>query len=447
MNATGTAANRMERALRIVAYFLVVLAPLILAAAGGDLAGAGTARIAGRAAALLGFSLLLLQPVLSSRWGWIERPFGLDRVLRFHRATGAVGAALLLAHPFLLALASGSLRLLTSMDLPWYLVVGRAALLVLVLFALGALLHRALRLPFQWWMRAHNAFTPVVIAGAVAHSWAIHASFGSTVTRLLWIALGALSLFAYLHLTLYRRLRCRFRPYRVTSVKSDARGVWRLLLEPPGGRRRFQYLPGQFAFITLIRGRGLPAEEHPFTLASSPAGGPCLEIAPKELGDFTATIGETRPGDRVAVMAPFGRFSPLLHADHPGLVMIAGGIGITPMMSMIRYLRDRGVERRVQLVYGNRTEDDIAFRSELERIAAGENPPELELTHVLSSPGPGWDGARGYVDRKLLRGLVENPRETAFYICGPPIMMRSVEAALLGMGARGDDIHSERFSL
>jgi ferredoxin-NADP reductase len=105
----------------------------------------------------------------------------------------------------------------------------------------------------------------------------------------------------------------------------------------------------------------------------------------KESGDFTSTIGRIKPGDLAAVHGPFGRFSHALHPECDDLVFVAAGIGITPLMSMLRYMRDRGERHRVLLVYANRGTADIVFRSELDLIESG-GFPALKTIHVLSRP-------------------------------------------------------------
>ncbi len=447
MHRTATAGHRRAIAWRAGLYSGLVLAPLALTAVTGGLTGTGLLRAGGRVAALLAFPVLMLQPALSARFHWIERPFGLDRLLAFHRVAGATAFALAVLHPLLLSLSGGSWRLITSLQLPWQLMVGKAALAVLVLYATGALFHAALRIPFQWWLRMHNAFAPAILAGAFVHSWAIRMEYAPPAMGVLWLVLAALGVFSYLHLTVFQRLRARSRALAVTEVTRVADRVWGLRMEPESGDGVFTHLPGQFMFVTLLRGRGLPAEEHPFTIASAPGEDGALEIAPKELGDFTCTVGETRPGDRAAVMGPYGRFSYLLRPERRRLVLVAGGIGITPFMSMLRHMRDSGNERDVLLLYGNRTAGDIAFGRELSALAGSQSPPGLEVVHVLSRPSAEWEGETGYIDRELLERYLEDTGQTGFYVCGPPAMMETVTRTLGSMGAPPERIHTERFSL
>ncbi|MBN2586408.1 MAG: ferredoxin reductase family protein [Candidatus Fermentibacteraceae bacterium] len=444
---TGSGRHRTAMTWRVLLYLLLVTAPLAVRGLFGNSSGFDITTGIGLVLGLTGFAVLALQPVLSARFRWIERPFGLDRMLRMHRVTGAVGVLFVIVHPVLLALGRGSSRLLVSLDLPWFLLAAKATLALLVLFGAAALLRSRLRIPFQLWFRCHSWLTPVILCGVFLHSYMAAVRFQPVEMRILWFGLLGTGVFSHLHLALWRRLGGRLRPWKVGSVTGITHDVWDIQLVPPVGREVFEYLPGQFLFVTLLRGRGLPREEHPFTISSSPSAKGSISITPKESGDYTRTTGKTMKGDRAAVMAPYGRFSHLLRPLSDRLVFIAGGIGITPMMSMLRHMRDSGSEQKVLLLYANRTESDIAFLDELESMASGEGGPMLEIVHVLSRPDPSWGGETGYLDRVRLERLVGDPEGSEFYVCGPPPMMKIAEKSLKDMGAGKDRIHVERFSL
>ena len=179
---------------------------------------------------------------------------------------------------------------------------------------------------------------------------------------------------------------------------------------------------------------------------SSPARKDFISSTIKELGDFTSTIGQTRPGDTVAVHGPFGRFSYMLHPDERDLVFLAGGIGITPLMAMLRHMRDTGDDRSVVLLYANGNEDRIVFREELDRIAAGGRPG-LTVVHVLSRPGENWTGETGHIDRERIEKYCSaNPDGKTFYICGPVKMARDLITTLRGIGVSEKRIRQEVFS-
>jgi predicted ferric reductase len=234
------------------------------------------------------------------------------------------------------------------------------------------------------------------------------------------------------------------RPFRVIGVKSEAPRVWTLTLEP-GGDRPFHFAPGQFQFLRLHSAE-VPPEEHPFTIASSPTQAGRISLTIKESGDFTAGIGRVRPGDLATVHGPFGRFSHTLHSGEGDLVFVAGGVGITPLMSMLRYMRDRGEPRRVLLAYASRGAGDRLFTDELEAMQA-HGRPVLRVVHVLAEAPPSWPGETGRLDAERVVGLCGGVEGKGFYLCCPPPMTTSLIRGLRRAGVSPRRIHTDYFSL
>jgi predicted ferric reductase len=154
---------------------------------------------------------------------------------------------------------------------------------------------------------------------------------------------------------------------------------------------------------------------HPFSFSSS-AEGDEVEIAVKALGDFTSRVHELEPGTIVYVDGPHGVFS-IDQDEGPGFGFIAGGVGVTGLLSMLRTMADRGDVRPAVLVYANGDWEGVAFREELERLESRMN---LTVVHVLQRPPANWPGESGYVTAELLSRLLPNQyRRFQFFICGP----------------------------
>jgi NAD(P)H-flavin reductase len=143
-------------------------------------------------------------------------------------------------------------------------------------------------------------------------------------------------------------------------------------------------------FLRPVR-PGRKSQTHPFTIAASPLEPGIIATTIKKSGNFTNTIDQPHPGDVGRIEGPFGRFS-LVHYDIERFPFVAGGVGITPIMSMLRYLRDTGDRRPVVLLCGNKTARDILFASELEQL-----PSHLRVVHVLSRPDETWAGPSGHI--------------------------------------------------
>ncbi|NIM04584.1 MAG: oxidoreductase [Armatimonadetes bacterium] len=430
----------------VVIYAALILLPLLFAAVLRPDTDHGFVRELGKSFALVGIAILALQAIVAARLRWIERPFGLDILLRFHKMMAVFAVVLILFHPVLLAAEGSRWELLYRLDVPWYIWFGKAALVLLLLQGVTSLFREQIRLGFDRWRLLHNQ--AVIIFGLVfIHSLIVGGDLQAPSMRnLWWVMLGAV-VAGYGYHKIVAPARTRGRPYRVTEVKPETHNVWTLSMEPQPGRGRLNYRPGQFQFIRLWRAQpNLSTEEHHFTIASSPTQTD-VQMTIKESGDFTATIGETKPGDLVSIQGPYGRFSYTLHTQDKHLVFIAGGIGITPLMSMLRHMRATKADVDVLLIYGNKTEADIVFREELERMASHERG-WLQVAHVLSHEDEHWPGEKGFVDKEKIQRLVgDGLMDRVYYVCGPAPMARLVFRALRDLGVPAERITYERFWL
>ncbi len=385
----------------------------------------------GRILALVGFVLILFQYVLSSRIRPIERRHGLDKMFSIHRKVGVVGLILVLLHPILLFVSNsleGYSLLLKS--------IGTLTLFLLLIAAGAAILYAKLRLKYETWKNIHRA-SYVIFPLAFVHSLFLGSDlYGWSPLKILWLVLACIYLIVIIY-RIWNMIHVRRHPLQVADVVKETHDVTSLYFE---GKHR-DYKPGQFMIVQLVR-NGKVSEPHPFTISSSPTRDR-LSISVKSVGDFTSTIGDTKVSDSAYIDAPYGRFS-FLNYDARELVFIAGGIGITPLMSMIRYIYDRKLEKNVTLIWGNKTEEDIAFREELEKMEA--EMPSLKVVHIMSKQDD-WPGEKGYVDAEKLRKHISDFQKSQFLICGPPVMMMAVKKALRSLGVPGKRIHYERFAL
>ncbi len=420
-------------AVLVALYVATAALPAVLAGVLGEGGGPGLLE-AGRAAGLTGLALLVLQVLLAGRFRSLDRPFGLDVVMGFHKAMALMAVGLLAAHPVLIFAGTEG-----QIQETWAVTLGLAALAALVAAVALALGFKTLGVPYQMWRRAHKGMLLVVVLGVI-HARFIGTDFALVpAVRGVGYALAGLAVGVWVWRNVLVRLWFRHR-FRVASVEKETRDTWTVRMEPVNGQG-FTHRPGQFMFLTLKR-PGRASEEHPFTIASAPTGEPPLVATIKESGDFTNTIGETREGDAALVEAPYGRFSHE-YWDAEALLMVVGGVGITPMLSMLRAMRDRGDTRPVTLIWGNKTEEDIIRREEIE--AMGDH---VKVVHVLSKPGEGWEGETGRVAKEVLQRHAGDLLSRAqVLLCGPPPMMDAVQATLEELGVKGRQIHFERFAL
>ncbi|MFP4392165.1 MAG: ferric reductase-like transmembrane domain-containing protein [Desulfohalobiaceae bacterium] len=430
---------------RIVLYVLIVTLPVWLTTWLSDESG-GIIIDAGRNLALIGFMILIMQFLLAARVQWIEQAFGLDILIRFHKYIAVTAAGCLLLHPLLLAVGNKEWSLLIGLDLPWYIWVGKGVLILVLANVFVSMYQVRLGLTFEKWRLGHDALAPLILLGIVLHSWFAGEDLEFVSMQALWVGSFVLAASMFVYHRFLRPGSLRKQPYRVQEVIQETEDVWTVHLVPPPGQSIPAYSPGQFHFLTFFRDPALPVEEHHWTISSSPSQKEYISSTIKAVGDFTSSIGRTQPGDTAAVHGPFGRFSYVLHPLERDLVFLAGGIGITPLMAMLRHMRDTRDTRSVTLLYANRREDQIVFRQELEEIAAGQWP-DLQLVHVLSRPGEDWSGEMGHIDQeKIERFCAQNLTEKVFYICGPLRLSKALISTLRNMGVPDKRIRHEIFS-
>jgi predicted ferric reductase len=433
--------------LRMGLYALIILTPLIIVGALRPPTDHGFVYTVGKNFALVGFTILAMQFVLSARLPWIERPFGLNMVFQFHKVMALVATVLILSHPLLLASDGPHWNLIFGPDIHWHIWLGRIALMVLLIHVLFAVSRLVLAINYEKWRFAHDIGAVLLVSLAFFHSWTAGGDLALIPMQLFWSALLLAAIGAFVWHKLLRSLLLRKSPYEVIGVKPEADRVWTITLSPPKGIRRFDFLPGQFQFITFHRAKHLPVEEHHWTISSSPTLPGVLTATIKESGDFTASIDKTKRGDKALVYGPFGRFSHVMHPHERDLVFIGGGIGITPLMSMLRYMRDTAEQRLVLLLYANRHENDIVFFDELSDMERS-NPPVIKVVHVLSHPSDQWQGERGNIDlSKIQRFCGDELLHRSFYLCMPSAAMNAIIHSLRSAGVPDKALHFERFNL
>lgn len=422
-------------------YLVLVAAPMVLALV-GPLPGPRSWWFEfGVGLGFMAIGMLAVQFVVSGRIRRVAPVFGTDILLQFHRRTGVIALGLVLAHPLVLVLAdSGSLSFFDpTVNLP------RAAALSFVVAAtlllLATSLHRELfRLQYEWWRAAHGALAGAVLMIGIVHGFQVSHYLGPSWKKVVWIAGLGLALWLLPHSRVVRPLLAKRRPYRVTSVHAELADVISIRLRPDG-HPGLRFDAGQFAWFTLGPSP-MGLQQHPFSFSSSADDGE-IEFTAKVLGDFTSTLPDVEVGSTAFLEGPYGGFT-LDDGDSP-VAMLAGGIGVTPILSILRTAAERGASRPFVVFYATSTLERAPFRDELRRLAE-----QLDLTvlHVPENPPPGWDDESGFIDSEMIaRRLPAPPDGYEYYICGPEPMMDACEEGVRSLGVSWQQIYTERFQV
>jgi len=436
-------APALAAAFWIAAYLAAVSAPLFVLLAGPTPPGGGFWRDFAMALGFAGLAMMGVQFFLTARFKRATAPFGIDLIYYFHRYLALVALAALAAHYVILRLDDPAQ--LGSADprlAPGYMSAGRVALLLFVLLVVASLARRSLRFDYDWWRITHAFFAIAAVVLALWHIVGSGRYLSAPWKQALWLTYGALWIALVAQVRLLRPWRIARRPWRIAEVRPERGRVWTLALEPLG-HEGLRFQPGQFVWLTA-RASPYALREHPFSLASSAAGNARLEVSIKELGDFTRSVKDLRPGEKVYLDGPYGAFSIDRHPAAPGYVFIAGGIGVAPILSMLRTAAERQDRRPLVLFYGNRVWERVAFREELERLGGRL---ALKTVHVLrEGPAPA-SCESGFVTREVLdRHLPAERRPLEYFVCGPTPMTRAVEASLATLGVPSARVHSEIFN-
>ena len=231
----------------------------------------------------------------------------------------------------------------------------------------------------------------------------------------------------------------------LSDVVDEAHEVKTFRFSPPGGGPiPFEYLPGQF--VTLhVAPRGIPTKRS-YTIASSPTWRDRIEITVKREGQGLVSRwlhDELGIGDEVEIEAPNGTFT-FSGKEADRVVLIGGGVGITPLMSVVRYLAATNWPGKMHLILGFRSPRDFIFREELAELQARN--ANLGVTITMSGPrDEPWSGRVGRIDAALLASTVPDLAAHRVHVCGPSPMMDAVKAALVSLGVPHAQIKTEAF--
>jgi predicted ferric reductase len=430
----------------VVLYLLLCLAPLVLAVGQDRPPGRSFLVEFSVALGFVGLSILTLQFALIARFKAVAAPFGIDALQQYHVQITFVGLAFALAHPVLLFVADSKyLPLLNLATAPWrarFAFISVVALLVL--FGLSVW-RRALHLSYEWWQATHGLLAVIVVLFALLHASLVGYYVTGLLRRVVYDGYIGTLIFLLVWIRLLSPLIRLRRPWRVVRVDADRGGTSTLVIEPVG-HKGFRFDPGQFGWISVGRSP-FAITQHPFSFSSAadtPPGGP-VAMTIKAAGDFTKTVPDVTPGTRVYLDGPHGVFSMDRH-QAPGYVFIAGGVGVTPLYSMLLTMREREDVRPVTLFYASATWDDVVFRDELAELS--ETMPNLRVVHVLERPPDGWTGESGYITPDTLRRhLPPQYGRYEYLICGSSVMMDAMEKALTAVGVPFRQVSTERFDM
>jgi len=202
---------------------------------------------------------------------------------------------------------------------------------------------------------------------------------------------------------------------------------------------------GQF-FLISIKIDGTDQTKH-FSFSNSPTEKGYIEFT-KRITDseFSKALGNLRIGDWAKIKMPHGSF--VYEGRYKKIAFLSGGIGITPIRSICKFVTDKGLPTEIALIYSNNTKEGIIFRDDLDSMQKTNG--NIRITYTLTSPDidkEAWQGRTGYINADMIREEIPDYKERVFYICGPPAMVTSLSDELrVGLKLQEENIKTENFT-
>ena len=384
--------------------------------------------------ALTGTAMFAVTVILATRLKVVESLVGgFGEIYGIHRLFGYLVPILLLAHTLLVT----SSRAMTSLGeglvlftpaAGWGVFLGVIALAGLIVALLLPLLRN---LRHETFLLIHRSVGIMFILGA------LHVGLTSATWTLrpplmpyLFVLMGA-GVLAFVYRSVLGRLAVRRYRYRIEEVNRLGSSAVAITLSPVD--LAITYEPGQFAFVTIVD-NSLPREAHPFSITSAPDD-PLLRLVVKVLGDYTARLLDLRSGGIALLEGPFGNFS-FTRVGNPNQIWIAGGVGVTPFLSMARSLGS--ATHDIDLYYCTETVEDDFFRDELFEIS--DRNPRFRVISIHRD-------SLGLVTAEDIQSVTSHLIGQDIFICGPPVMIRNLRQQFLARGVPSSQIHSENYSV
>jgi predicted ferric reductase len=379
--------------------------------------------------ALLGAVLFSFSFVIAARTYLVEEAFGgLDRAYRFHHTTGVWSFSLLVVHMASVFIGYGingaPIVALLMHNIAFILgeigIITMAAIILTIVYAKikyqnFVLIQKFLAIPY-----AFGVYHLLIVTSDVSRFAPL---------RLFMVAVVSLGALAWIYREFFYRPLAPQAVYVVKEVKNKGANIVEISLTPK--KNRLDLKPGQFAYFSL-RSKSVSSEPHPFSFSSAPESDE-LRFAAKRSGDFTNELDKVAAGDEAAVFGPYGKFFSELDPDAEN-VFIAGGIGATPFLSLVR---SKIKLPKTVFFYCANSALDAVFDAELKKISDAPG----SFRYFLHE-----SDRRGHINADIVEKHANGVKNKKFYLCGPAMMMENITDGLIRKGVPRGDIHFESFN-
>jgi predicted ferric reductase len=364
--------------------------------------------------AFMAISTLSVNFILSARVKLFEKLFyGLDKMYRVHKLIGRLSLIFMIIHPLFLILFRHSMqRSFLSLIIPIGNININAGIISIYLFVFLLILTVVIRIPYHYWHLSHKLLGFVLLLAAY-HAIAAGSDIGQFFYLRWWIffiALIGIACWLYM-LFLYK---CIGPKYCVIIEKIKHLGdITEIYFKKPNG---FSFQPGQFIFIRFPRFEGYK-ELFPFSLSNDPSQ-KMVRVSIKQSGDYTTlNVPKLREGDQAVIMGPYGTFGQRYLRHDKDMIWIAGGIGITPFLSLAKHESIHSSGRKIHLIWVTKNQNDAFHDHEL--VAEMKRNKNFSYAHWFSEK----QGRITVDDLVTIVGGKTQLKNRLIFMCGPPPMM------------------------
>jgi predicted ferric reductase len=384
---------------------------------------------------LAGMTLFSINLILAARIDWMEKYFGgMNEVYNRHHLNGQYAFCLLLMHPLFLLIS----RLMSSLKIALLFIIPGNNLpntlgIIALLSMMAVMILTLYKKPaYHIWKWIHKMMV-VSFTGAVLHILLVQSDISRiAILKTYMLVLAALGLSAGTYRMLVGLGIVKDSVYTVVSVRALNDQVTEITMKPKG--KPLKHKAGQFIFISFS---GMP-EYHPFTISSPPSDDSIL-LTIKSSGDYTNKLPKLMPGAKAKIEGPFGVFT-YANANYKEQIWVAGGIGITPYLSMARALKTDAAREsyKIDLYYSVKTEPEFVKLDELK---------EIESSGKFLRVIPWITEKSGFITFEDIMKLSNGLNNKDIYICGPGAMAGALKSQMKILKVPKENIHSEEFRL
>jgi predicted ferric reductase len=386
----------------------------------------------GQILGLMGMVLFSVNLILAGRLKFLDKHFkGLDKVYVNHSKLGAIAFSMLLFHPLFLVIKyitistnAAALFFVPFINMP--ITWGIVSLLVMIILISFTFY---IKLKYHIWKMSHK-FMTLAFFFAVLHTIFISSDVSrNNLLKYYILFLAVIGILVITRKTFLEKFPINKFKYKVKNTIQLNKDILEIEMEPVNKRMAFN--PGQFSFFSFI-GKDISGESHPFSISSSNQDNN-LKITVKNLGDYTSLLSNLKIDTDVLIDGPYGYFS-YKNIKNKNQIWIAGGIGITPFLSMAKVLEN---EYNVDLYYSIKEEKEAIYKNEFESLS--EKNPNFKF--IL------WDATfKGYINSGSILNFSKKLEDKDIFLCGPSMFMESLKNQFVALGVDINKIHYENFS-